>query len=126
MKNQQTLLLFRLIKNYILDKEEKFTVGHHFIDKDGNALPPNASSIPHAAQRCIGGAIIEGLVALGIDENASSASHGYEVAMYHLGDALGSFPSGTEKIHAVMRVNNEEGFESVRKLIDATIRELER
>lgn len=125
MKIKSTLLLLKLIKNYILDKEDKFAKEHHFVDKKGKSLPIKASSIPHAAKRCIGGAVIEGLVVLGMDENASADSPGYKIAMYNLGDALGPFNSGKAKIRAVMKVNNEGGFAATHEMIDKAIAQCE-
>ncbi|MDB5244231.1 MAG: hypothetical protein JWN18_101 [Parcubacteria group bacterium] len=125
MKVEVTLRLLKLIKMYILDTEEKFTTGSHFADKNGRPLEASVSAIPKVARRCIGGAVIEGLVALGIDNNASPESHGYKIAMYNLGDSLGSFQSGEEKIRAVMRMNNEEGFKATHSMLDKAIKQCE-
>jgi hypothetical protein len=124
MRNELTLAVLLYIKRRVLNGEKKFTVGYHFVDKDGQSLAPAASSIPKVAQRCIGGAVIEALVALDIEKDASSASHGYEVVMYALGDSLGDFPRGSDKIDAVMKANNEQGYTAIRKLVDDTAEKL--
>jgi hypothetical protein len=43
--------------------------------------------------------------------------------MYTLGDDLPA-KSGTEKIKAVLQVNNEKGFKATRKLIDGAVERL--
>lgn len=125
MQNELTLAVLLYIKRHLLDKESKFVIGHHFVDNEGKALTPIVSSIPRVAKRCIGGAVIEALVALKINTNASYSSKEYKVVMYHLGDSLGTFESGTAKINAVMRVNNKEGYIALMRLVDKVIEELE-
>ena len=126
MRNELTLAVLLYVQRRSLNNKKKVVAGHHFVDKEGRALPPDASSIPKVFQRCVGGAIIEALTELGLEKNASRSSHGYAVVMYALGDSLGTFASGSEKIAAVMKVNNEEGYDGIRSLIGNTAERLYR
>lgn len=126
MKLKESLALLKFIKAEILDTEDKFTTRRHFRDKDGHSLPPDASSLPQVARRCVGGAVIEGLVRLNINKNASSSSKEYWDAMYCIGDVLGPFDSGTQKQRAVQKLNNELGFTEVHIVLDKAIAQLEK
>lgn len=124
MRSELILAVLLYIQRRVLNNEKKFVARHHFVDKKGKPLAPDATSIPKATQKCIGGAIIEALVKLDIDKNASRSSHEYAVVMYALGDSLGSFPSGSKKIAAVMKVNNEQGYGEIYSLIEKTVEKL--
>ena len=125
MRGELQLAVLLYIRRTLLKYEKQFAVGNHFVDNNGNALPPDASALSDVHQRCIGGAVIEALIKLGLEPDASPESHGYKAIMYTLGDNLAA-DSGRQKIQAVLNINNEQGFAATRKLIDGAIKRLYR
>jgi hypothetical protein len=125
MRGELQLAVLLYIRRKLLKSEKQFAAGNHFVDKSGEALPPNASALSDVHRRCIGGAVIEALVELGLESDASPTSHGYKTIMYTLGDELPA-TSGREKVQAVLDVNNKQGYAATRKLIDEAAERLYR
>lgn len=123
MPGELQLAVLLYIRRKLLKSEKQFAIGNHFVDKDGRSLLPDASALGDVYRRCIGGAVIEALIKLGLEPDASPTSHGYKTIMYTLGDNL-PVTSGREKIQAVLNINNEQGFAATRQLIDEAVERL--
>lgn len=123
MRGELALATLLYIKRRVLTHSKCFTTKDCFVDAGDNSLPPKAPSLPKVMRRNIAGAVIEALVELGIDENASDHSSDYFAVMHRLGEAARPDLANQNikpKVEAVMQINNQKGYEGTLKLIEKT------
>lgn len=123
MRSELVVAILLYIKRVVLVREKYFTTKSCFVDKSGNPLPSQAASVPNVAQRNIVGAVIEALVELGLDANASERSTDYFAVMHQLGESIRSDLMNQPimpKLEAIMEINDKDGYAGVLKLVEKT------
>ena len=122
---EQILEVLKYIRESALASEDQFTQFRHLRDYRGKALPPVATSLPKAVQKCVGGAVIEGISVRVNQHVANSKSWEYWAVMIALGETLDNSGDGLAKSLRARGFNNKNGYLAVVELVEVTIKRYE-